>query len=93
MLMKIRTEIERQFSYNIVVYHARRANVHGIDMLSKHRFMSLILVFLKINTAYKIGRPNMIGKSRIFTMTRRIEFYSIFPPLAQQAGYQLLLPK
>ena len=67
--------------------------MRGIEMVSKHRFMILILVLLKINTAYKIGRPDMIGKSRIFTMTRRIEFYSIFPPLAQQAGYQLLSPK
>lgn len=91
MLMIIRIEIERQFSYNILVYHARRANVRGIEMLSKHQFKILILDLFKINTAYKIGRPNMIGKSSIFTMTRSIAFYSIFPPLAQQAGYQLLL--
>ena len=83
MLMKIRTKIERRFSYNIIVYHAGRANVRGIEFVSKHRFMILILTLLKINTAYRIARPDMIGKSRIFTITKHISFCSIFPQLAQ----------
>jgi len=92
-LMNIRSGIERQFSHNIVVYHARRANVRGIEMVSKHRFMILILDLLKINTAYKIGRPDWIGKCRIFTATKRLDFDSIFPQLAKQQGFQILLPE
>lgn len=92
LLMNIRSGIERQFSHNIVVYHARRANVRGIEMVSKHRFMILILDLLKINTAYKIGRSDWIGKCRIFITTKRIDFDSIFPQLATQQGYQILLP-
>lgn len=91
-LMNIRSEIERQFSHIIVVYHARRANVRGLEMVSKHRFLILILDLLKINTAYKLGRPDMIGKARIFTMTKGIDFYLVFPELAKKDGFQILLP-
>jgi len=92
LLMNIRSGIERQFSHNIVVYHARRANVRGIEMVSKHRFMILILDLLKINTAYKVGRPDQIGKCRIFIITKRLDFGSVFPQLAKQQGYQIMLP-
>ncbi len=93
LLMNIRSGIERQFSHNIVVYHARRANVRGIEMVSKHRFLILILDLFKINTAYKIGRPDLIGKCRIFNATKRVDFYTFFPPIARNEGYQLLLPE
>ncbi|MGV9142250.1 MAG: transposase [Promethearchaeota archaeon] len=92
LMMNIRSEIERQFSHNIVVYHARRANVRGLEMVSKHRFLILILDLLKINTAYKVGRPDMIGKARIFTMTKGVDFYSVFPDIAKKDGFQILLP-
>lgn len=88
-LMNIRTEIERQFAHNIVVYHARRANVRGKEMVSKHRFLILILDLLKILTAYKLGRPDLIGKSRIFSMSKGVSFYLLFPHLAQEAGFQI----
>ena len=91
-LMNIRTEIERQFSHNIVVYHARRANVRGLEMVSKHRYLILILDLLKILTAYKVGRPDLIGKTRIFTMTKGVDFYSVFPEVAVKDGFQILLP-
>ncbi len=92
LMMNIRSEIERQFSHVIVVYHARRANVRGLEMVSKHRYLILILDLLKINTAYKIGRPDMIGKTRIFTMTRGVDFFSLFPEIAREEGFQILLP-
>ena len=92
LMMNIRSEIERQFSHIIVVYHARRANVRGLEMISKHRFLILILDLLKINTAYKVGRPDMIGKTRIFTMTKGVDFYSVFPDIAKKDGFQILLP-
>ncbi|TFF86058.1 MAG: IS4/IS5 family transposase [Promethearchaeota archaeon] len=92
LMMNLRTEIERQFSHIIVVYHARRANVRGLEMVSKHRYLILILDLLKINTAYKMGRPDMIGKARSFTMTKGIDFYSIFPEVAKQDGFRILLP-
>ena len=91
-MMNIRSEIERQFSHVVVVYHARRANVRGLEMVSKHRYLILILDLLKIITAYKIGRPDLIGKTRIFTMTRGADFYLIFPEIAKKDGFQLLLP-
>jgi len=71
----------------MVVYHARRANVRGIEMVSKHRFMTLILDLLKINTAYKVGRPDWIGKYRIFAATKHLDFDAICPQLAKQQGY------
>jgi len=93
LMMNIRSEIERQFSHNIVVYHARRANVRGLEMVSKHRYLILILDLLKINTAYKLGRPDMIGKTRTFIMTKGVDFYSIFPEIAKEDGFQILLPQ
>lgn len=55
---------------------------------------SLILIFnlLKINTAYKLGRPDMIGKTRIFTMTNSVNLSLIFPEIAEKDGFQILLP-
>lgn len=93
LLMNIRSEIERQFSHVTVVYHARRANISGLEMVSRHRYLILILDLLKINTAYKLGRPDLIGKTRIFTMTKGVDFYSTFPELAQKEGFQTLLPE
>jgi len=91
-LMNIRTEIERQFSHNIVVYHARRANVRGWEMVSKHRYLILILDLLKILTAYKLGRPDLIGKARIFSMSKGVDFYRFFPHLAKEAGFDIFFP-
>ena len=92
MLLKLRTEIERQFSHMIVVYHARRSNVRGIETVTKHRYLILILDLLKILTAYKVGRPDLIGKTRSFTTTKRADFDSVFPPAAIKEGFQVLLP-
>lgn len=69
LMMNIRFKIEHHFSHNIAVYHARRANVRGLEMVLKHRYLILILDLLKINTAYKFERPDMIGKARVFTIT------------------------
>ncbi|MHA1724555.1 MAG: hypothetical protein ACTSXH_06890, partial [Promethearchaeota archaeon] len=91
-MMNIRTEIERQFSHNIVVYHTRRANVRGLEMISKHRYLILILDLLKILTAYKVGKPDLIGKTRIFTVTKGVDFYSVFTEVAVKDGFQILLP-
>lgn len=93
LMMNIRSEIERQFSHIIVVYHARRANVRGLEMVTKHRYLILILDLLKINTAYKVGRPDLIGKARTFTMTKGVDFYSVFPEIAKKDGFQILLPE
>jgi len=92
LMMNIRSEIERQFSHITVVYHARRANVSGLEMVSKHRYLILILDLLKINTAYKLGRPDLIGKTRIFNMTKGVYFYRTFPEIAQKEGFQIHLP-
>ncbi len=92
-LMNIRSGIERQFSHIIVVYHARRANVRGREKVSKHRFLILILDLLKINTAYKVGRPDLIGECRIFNTTKHVDFESLFPPLARKEGFLPLLPE
>lgn len=91
-LMNLRTEIERQFSHNTVVYHARRANVRGWEMVSKHRYLILILDLLKILAAYKLGRPDLIGKARIFSMSKGVNFYRLFPHLAREAGFNIFFP-
>ncbi|MFO8017669.1 MAG: transposase [Promethearchaeia archaeon] len=92
-IMRVRSEIERCFAHNTVVYNARRANVRGIQMVSKHRYLILILDLLKILTAYKIGRPDLIGKCRIFTRTKHVNFEAVFPPLAEEKGYQTFPPR
>ena len=92
-LMNIRSGIEREFSHIVVVYHAKRANVRGIEMVSKHRFLILILDLLKINTAFKVGRPDLIGECRVFNTTKHVNFDSFFPPLARKEGYLPLLPE
>jgi len=92
LMMNIRPKIERQFSHIIIIYHARRANMHGLEMVSKHRYLILVLDLIKINTAYKFGRPDMIGKARIFTMTKGVDFYLTFPEIAKVDGFQILLP-
>lgn len=91
LLMNARTAIERQFSHITLVYHARRSNVRGLEMVSKHRYLILILDLLKILTAYKMGRPDLIGKTRIFSTSRGIDFYTFFPEVAKEHGFQLLL--
>lgn len=93
LLMNIRSGIERQFSHIVVVYHARRVNIQGIEMVSKHRFLILILDLLKINTAYKVGRPDLIGECRIFNTTKHVDFDSFFPPLARKEKYRPFLPE
>ena len=62
-LMNLYTEIEQLFSHNIVVYHTTRASVRGGEMVSKHRYLILILDLLKILAAYKLGRPRPHWKS------------------------------
>ena len=93
LLMNVRSEIERQFAHNVLVYHARRANVRGIEMVTKHRYLILILDLLKIITAYKLGRPDWIGRTSIFTMSKGVDFYSIFPPLAEESGFKIFFPE
>lgn len=34
----------------------------------------------------------MIGKARVFTMTKGVDFYSTFPEIAKEDGFQILLP-
>jgi hypothetical protein len=92
-LMNIRTEIERQFAHNIVVYYARRANMRGGEMVSKHRYLILILDLLKNLTAYKLGRPDLIGKARNFSTSKGVDLYRLFPQLAKKAGFDILFPQ
>ncbi|MHA1285000.1 MAG: hypothetical protein ACTSQP_21055 [Promethearchaeota archaeon] len=63
-----------------------------LEMVSKHRYLILILDLFKIITAYKIGRPDLIGKTRIFTITKSVDFYLIFPEIIKKDDFQVLLP-
>ena len=56
-------------------------------------FLILILDLLKINTAFKVGRPDLIGECRVFNTTKHVNFDSFFPPLARKEGYLPLLPE
>ncbi|MHA1763161.1 MAG: hypothetical protein ACTSYC_05300, partial [Promethearchaeota archaeon] len=55
-------------------------------------YLILILDLLKILTAYKVGKPDLIGKTRIFTVTKGVDFYWVFPEVAVKDGFQILLP-
>lgn len=88
-LYALRTAIERSFSHNIQVYNARRVNVKGKDAVYKHRLLILCLDLLKMKRAYLIGRPDLIGKSRVFIKNRTTGRPNVYISM-QQAGYQLL---
>lgn len=69
-LMALRTVIERQFSHNTLVYHARRANVREIAEVAKHRYMVLILDILKTRACLSLGRGDLLGRSTAFSRMR-----------------------
>jgi hypothetical protein len=91
LLFALRTSIERAFSHNIQVYKARRMNVIGTEAMTKARYLILILDALKAKTAYKIGRPDLIGKARSFDVNRKTTL-GVMPSVAQDAGYEILVP-
>ena len=91
MLFALRTSIERAFSHNIQVYKARRMNVMGKEAITKARHLILILDVLKAKTAYKIDRPDLIGKAHSFEVNMKTTLGAM-PSVAQDAGYEILIP-
>jgi hypothetical protein len=92
LLFILRTAIERAFSHNIQVYKARRMNVIGKDAITKARYLILILDVLKAKAAYRIGRPDLIGKARSFELNKKTTFVGM-PSIAKDAGYEILMPE
>ncbi|MHA1682372.1 MAG: hypothetical protein ACTSUE_15655 [Promethearchaeota archaeon] len=85
----IRTAIERSFSHNVQVYNARRVNVRGKDAVYKHRHLILCLDLLKMKRAFLVGRPDLIGKWRIFIKNRKTGRPFVYRE-TQQEGYTIL---
>ena len=86
----LRTIIERCFSHNIQLYHARRLNTRGIEQATIHRYLILILDCLKILTCYKVGRPDLFQTYTAFSQMREgVDARSVRYMLENQ-GYKLL---
>lgn len=88
-LFALRTAIERSFSHNVQVYNARRVNVKGKESVYKHRLLILCLDLLKMKRAFLIGRPDLIGKSRVFIKNRKTGHPNAYM-FTKKSGYQLL---
>lgn len=86
----IRPGVEKALSPNNTFYNASRMNTRGMENAIKHRVLYSILDLLRAITAFKIGRPDLICKSRAFTLTREAVLFGLWPKLAQESGYQLL---
>ena len=85
----VRTSIERAFSHNVQVYKARRVNVRGRDSVYKHRLLISCLDLLKFKRAFLIGRPDLIGKSRVFIRNRYTGRLFAYKEM-QAAGFSLI---
>jgi hypothetical protein len=86
----IRPMVEKALAPNNTYYNASRMNTRGIENATKHRVLYYILDLLRAITAFKVGRPDLICKSRAFTLTREAVLYGLWPKLAQDSGYMLL---
>lgn len=86
----IRPGVEKALSPNNTHYNASRMNTRGMENAIKHRVLYYILDLLRAITAYKVGRPDLICKSRAFTLTREAVLFGLWPKLARESGYQLL---
>lgn len=91
LIYNVRSEIERQFSHNNLVYHARRMNVRGIDQIAKHRYMILILDLLKALVCHKLGRGDLFQVSTAFCQMRNAYNPQFIQMQLSQHGFELLL--
>lgn len=92
LIYNVRSEIERQFSHNTLVYHARRMNVRGIDQAAKHRYMILILDILKTLVCHKLGRGDLFQVSTAFSQMRKGYNEQVIQMKLSHHGFDLLLP-
>jgi len=91
-IYNLRTIIERLFSHNTLVYHARRMNVRGIDQAAKHRYMILILDLLKVLACHKLGRSDLFQTATAFSQMRKgYDAHYVQMSLINH-GFKLLLP-
>jgi hypothetical protein len=87
-----RTAIERGNSPNNMVFHANRLNTRGKIGAEIQRYIIYSLELLQAITAFKIGRPDLIGKFTAFSMIPHLMGREGTPQLAIQSGYQILDP-
>ena len=92
LIYNIRSEIERQFSHNTLVYHARRINVRSIDQVAKHRYMILNLDLLKALACHKLGRGDLFQISTAFSQLRHGYTEQVIQTQVSHQGFDLLLP-
>jgi hypothetical protein len=92
LIYNIRSEIERQFSHNTLVYHARRMNVRGIDQAAKHRYMILNVDLLKALVCHKLGRGDLFQISTAFSQMRNGYTEQVVQRQFSHQGFDLLLP-
>lgn len=91
-LENLRTEIERRFSPNNLVYHAERLNVREIAEAAKHRYMLLILEMLKCLACVNLGRGDLLQHPTAFTRLRGTMTIIEIIQLLGKAGYSPLVP-
>jgi hypothetical protein len=88
-IYNIRTEIERRFSHNVQIYHVKEVNVRGIDQVTKHRFVVLILDLLKELTAVKLGRLDILGNYTSFSSLRSGDSVQNYLSALKKEGFRL----
>ncbi len=91
-LMNLRTEVERQFSHNNLVYHTRRANVREVAEVAKHRYVVLCLEVLKVLACVNLGHGDLLGKPTAFSRMRATRTIQEILQLLAKAGYTPLTP-
>jgi hypothetical protein len=88
-LYNLRTEIERRFSHNVQIYHVKEANVRGIDQVTKHRFVVLLLDLLKELAAIKLGRLDLLGHYTSFSSLRSGDSVQNYLSALKKEGFRL----
>ena len=87
-----RPAIEAGQSWNDTIYNASRMNTRGRANAIRQQAMLNILALTRAITAHKIGRNDLIPVVTAFMMAREFVISSAWPPIAQKAGYDILLP-
>ena len=90
--MNLRTAIERRFSPNNLVHHARRSNVREIAEVAKHRYLLLILEVLKILACVSLGRGDLLRYPTAFSRLRSTMTIQEIGQLLAKAGYTPFSP-
>jgi hypothetical protein len=73
----------------VQIYHVKEANVRGIDQVTKHRFVVLLLDLLKELAAIKLGRLDLLGHYTSFSSLRSGDSVQNYLSALKKEGFRL----